>query len=89
MFLLNGYIIRRFHLTRARILPKHLALDPFPYFWNGYFFTVYHKRKFAKIWNILGFVLISSILFYFELNFYLKWLIVLILVLFNADFFEH
>ncbi len=80
--------IRRFHLARARILPKHFSIHPFPYVLERYFFTVYHKRKFAKIWNILGFVLISSILLkYFDCNFYLKWLIVLILgFIYNADF---
>ena len=77
-----------FILQEQESYQNTLAFILFLTFWNGYFFTVYHKRKFAKIWNILGFVLISSILLkYFDLNFYLKWLIVLILgFLYNADF---
>ena len=77
-----------FILQEQESYQNTLAFILFLTFWNGYFFTVYHKRKFAKIWNILGFVLISSILLkYFDLNFYLKWLIVLILgFIYNADF---
>ena len=77
-----------FILQEQESYQNTLAFILFLTFWNGYFFTVYHRRKFAKIWNILGFVLISSILLkYFDLNFYLKWLIVLILgFIYNADF---
>ena len=77
-----------FTLQEQESYQNTLAFILFLTFWNGYFFTVYHRRKFGKIWNILGFVLISSILLkYFDLNFYLKWLIVLVLgFIYNADF---
>ena len=59
-------------------------------FWNGYFFTVFHKKKDAIFWNLVGFVIISFIIFKFlNFEFYFKWLIVLFLgLIYNADFFN-
>ena len=59
-------------------------------FWNGYFFTVFHKKKDAIFWNLVGFVIISFLIFKFlNFEFYSKWLIVLFLgLLYNADFFN-
>lgn len=57
-------------------------------FWNGYFFTVFHKKKDAIFWNLVGFILISFLIFKFlDFQFYIKWLIVLFLgFIYNADF---
>ena len=59
-------------------------------FWNGYFFTVFHKKKDAIFWNLVGFVIISFLIFKFlNFEFYSKWLIILFLgLLYNADFFN-
>lgn len=59
-------------------------------FWNGYFFTVFHKKKDALFFNLVGFVIISFIIFKFlNFEFYFKWLIVLFLgLIYNADFFN-
>lgn len=59
-------------------------------FWNGYFFTVFHKKKDAIFFNLVGFVLISFLIFKFlNCQFYFKWLIVLFLgLIYNADFFN-
>ena len=59
-------------------------------FWNGYFFTVFHKKKDAIFWNLVGFIFISFLIFKFlNFEFYFKWLIVLFLgLLYNADFFN-
>lgn len=67
-----------------------LAILLFLTFWNGYFFTVFHKKKDALFWNLVGFILISFLIFKFlNFQFYFKWLIVLFLgLIYNADFFN-
>lgn len=59
-------------------------------FWNGYFFTIFHKKKDAIFWNLVGFIIISFLIFKFlNLEFYIKWLIILFLgLIYNADFFN-
>ena len=59
-------------------------------FWNGYFFTVFHKKKDAIFINLVGFALITFLIFTFiNLEFFIKWLIILSLgSLYNADFFK-
>ena len=67
-----------------------LAVVLFLTFWNGYIFTVFHKKKDAVFWNLVGFIFISFLIFKFlNFEFYFKWLIVLFLgLLYNADFFN-
>ena len=88
MFLFAQRLLGVFILQEQESYQNTLAFILFLTFWNGYFSPFITEENFAKIWNILGFVLISSILLkYFDLNFYLKWLIVLILgFIYNADF---
>ena len=40
--------IRRFHLTRARILPKHFSIHPFPYVLERVFFHRLSQKKICK-----------------------------------------
>ena len=65
-----------------------LAMVLFLTFWNGYLFTVFHKKKDAIFINTVGFILISFLIFrYINIEFYFKWLIVLFLgFIYNADF---
>lgn len=67
-----------------------LAIILFLTFWNGYIFTVFHKRKDAIFINWVGFAIISFLIFKFQqIDFFVKWLIVLSLgVLYNGDFFK-
>ena len=59
-------------------------------FWNGYLFTVFHKKKDALLGSLVGFILITFLIIYFlNFTFYFKWLIILVLgLLYNADFFN-
>lgn len=59
-------------------------------FWSGYLFTVFHKKKYALLGSLVGFILITFLIIYFlNYTFYFKWLIILTLgLLYNADFFE-
>lgn len=65
-----------------------LVMVLFLTFWNGYLFTVFHKRKDAIFVNLVGFIIISFLIFEFlNFEFYIKWLIVLLLgFIYNADF---
>jgi 4-hydroxybenzoate polyprenyltransferase len=65
-----------------------LTMVLFLTFWSGYLFTVFHKKKDAILINVVGFILISFLIFrYFNIEFYIKWLIVLFLgFIYNADF---
>ena len=67
-----------------------LAVVLFLTFWNGYIFTVFHKKKDAIFINLVGFALITFLIFTFiNLEFFIKWLIILLLgSLYNADFFK-
>ena len=67
-----------------------LAVVLFLTFWNGYIFTVFHKKKDAIFINLVGFALITFLIFNFiNLEFFIKWLIILLLgSLYNADFFK-
>lgn len=59
-------------------------------FWSGYLFTVFHKKKYALLGSLVGFILITFLIIYFlNFTFYFKWLMILTLgLLYNADFFE-
>ena len=65
-----------------------LAMILFITFWNGYLFTVFHKKKMAILVNVVGFLIINLIIYQFiDIHFYIKWLIVLFLgFIYNADF---
>lgn len=67
-----------------------LVLVLFLTFWNGYFFTVFHKKKDAIIWNLVGFVIIIFLIFKFlNLEFFFKWLVILVLgTFYNSDIFN-
>ena len=67
-----------------------LAVVLFLTFWNGYIFTVFHKKKDAIFINLVGFALITFLIFTFiNLEFFIKWLIILSLgSLYNANFFK-
>lgn len=72
------------------IYQNTLLIVLFLTFWNGYIFTVFHKKKDAFLMNLVGFAVISFIILKFlNLEFFFKWLIVLLLgTLYNADFFN-
>ena len=65
-----------------------LAMVLFLTFWNGYLFTVFHKKKDALLVNVVGFFIINVLIYQFlDIQFYIKWLIVLFLgFIYNADF---
>lgn len=79
-----------FVLKEQESYQNSLAVVLFMTFWNGYIFTVFHKKKDAIFWNLVGFAIISFLIFkYFNFLFYFKWLIILLLgSLYNADFFK-
>lgn len=79
-----------FVLKEQESYQNSLAVVLFMTFWNGYIFTVFHKKKDAIFWNLVGFAIISFFIFkYFNFLFYFKWLIILLLgSLYNADFFK-
>lgn len=65
-----------------------LVLILFLTFWNGYLFTVFANKKDVIFWCLVGFVLISLLIFnFFNFQFYFKWLIILYLgLMYNAGF---
>lgn len=83
-------LLGAFVLQEQESYQHSLVIILFLTFWNGYFFTVFHKKKDAIFWNLVGFIIISFLIFKFlNLEFYIKWLIILFLgLLYNADFFN-
>lgn len=83
-------LLGTFVLKEQESYQYSLAVVLFLTFWNGYIFTVFHKKKDAVFWNLVGFIFISFLIFKFlNFEFYFKWLIVLFLgLLYNADFFN-
>ena len=79
-----------FVLKEQESYQNSLAIILFLTFWNGYIFTVFHKKKDAIFINLVGFALITFLIFTFiNLEFFIKWLIILLLgSLYNADFFK-
>lgn len=79
-----------FVLKEQESYQNSLAVVLFLTFWNGYIFTVFHKKKDAIFINLVGFALITFLIFTFiNLEFFIKWLIILLLgSLYNADFFK-
>ena len=79
-----------FILQEQESYQNTLAFILFLTFWNGYFFTVFHKKKDALFWNLVGFIIINFLIFKFlNFQFYFKWVIVLFLgLIYNADFFN-
>lgn len=79
-----------FILKEQESYQNSLAMVLFLTFWNGYIFTVFHKKKDALFINLVGFALITFLIFkFFDAHFFFKWLIVLLLgSLYNADFFK-
>jgi hypothetical protein len=79
-----------FVLKEQESYQNSLAVVLFLTFWNGYIFTVFHKKKDAIFINLVGFALIIFLIFTFiNLEFFIKWLIILLLgSLYNADFFK-
>lgn len=79
-----------FVLKEQESYQNSLAVVLFLTFWNGYIFTVFHKKKDAIFINLVGFALITFLIFTFiNLEFFIKWLIILSLgSLYNADFFK-
>lgn len=83
-------LLGAFVLQEQESYQHSLVIILFLTFWNGYFFTVFHKKKDAIFWNLVGFIIISFLIFKFlNFEFYFKWLIVLFLgLIYNADFFN-
>lgn len=79
-----------FVLKEQEFYQINFALVIFLTFWNGYLFTIFHKKKTALLINFIGFLLISFLILYFiNIDFYYRWIIVLILgALYNADIFN-
>ncbi len=83
-------LLGAFVLKEQESYQNSLIVIFFMTFWNGYIFTVFHKNKDAIFINLVGFALITFLIFTFiNLEFFIKWLIVLLLgSLYNADFFK-
>jgi hypothetical protein len=79
-----------FVLYEQESYQKMVAIILFLTFWNGYIFTVFHKKKDAIFINLVGFVLIIFLILKFiNLEFFIKWLIILILgTLYNSNIFN-
>ena len=79
-----------FVLKEQESYQNSLAVVLFLTFWNGYIFTVFHKKKDAIFINLVGFALITFLIFNFiNLEFFIKWLIILLLgSLYTANFFK-
>ncbi|WP_374364897.1 hypothetical protein [Cloacibacterium sp.] len=79
-----------FVLYEQESYQKMVAIILFLTFWNGYIFTVFHKKKDAIFINLVGFVLIIFLILKFSnLEFFFKWLIILILgTLYNSNIFN-
>ncbi len=79
-----------FVLKEQESYQNSLAIILFLTFWNGYIFTVFHKKKDAIFMNLVGFAIIFFLIFKFlNFEFFFKWLIILLLgSLYNANFFK-
>ena len=83
-------LLGTFVLKEQESYQNSLAVVLFLTFWNGYIFTVFHKKKDAIFINLVGFALITFLIFNFiNLEFFIKWLIILLLgSLYTANFFK-